>query len=1178
MENCVSNTRTVKVMGEGGAESFTTVVLTSLHYESHLMATNCGPLGLKADVEPGTNRAALSDRSWAHITHAAPEDEEGAEVDFDVKNVSVDVRAQINKLRVLSCLTAYTLIFTKHIPQCQPNLTYANMLSNEWDNILCREYNLPKPSKRKKIKRRMMFHLFAAESATFEKFALPEASVSYQDMLPDANGNLSPFCIEQLVDVVRSLQRCLDHEAILTAWSHSLDHSPATSAHVFQMKTVLSQLHGCDLDRRTLVGEIPDEPSKKKQKQAAEAGAGAQGPQGKANESDQFDEEAERIERMCAEAEELAAQQAEQPADEPAAPPVATGYLVQNPPPPGAPTVTAELPPTSGAGGAGAAAASPNGPLSRGANEGDEIVPPKRPSGESTNTTCYTKGVMQTGLTRRGASQLARELEVQRICRAEMSNRALVKKVDVGDGTSASKPLEKLFTDGKDRNGNAMHKMGSTGQVIGAKRAAGACMPNASDAMALGVSEQFLKEVLSGNSAKVSDTVGTHCQKLGIKPVGWHYEVIGDEDGMRGPASYDFNWAQLDGFKKASEAAGGGGGGGDSKRIKSTWTNAAKVIKSATKNSRGGKRTFSMIERNSMTFESMRDTIFLIAQPQPENKIRIPQYNHSRRATIGKASEMRSQNQELKSDAPPEFVHPVGMFKTTADTVGVDALVDDFKKPAGLERPVGSTVAVSDYQKRLDTLTEKRALPTCIAPDSFEKGVPIKESEATNGIFFNKNTASEHSNLVLEMGSYLADVPGVAGGDYTAVPPSFRHPDAGAGDAKKQAEELLQECQHLAKQEALLASGRETPSDGEGSEGPELAEVREDPMEQANREAEAEAQRLEDASEDEDDEDEGYASEDMADAPPLQGDAPYRGTSPDLLPMESAVRDPAGEGTGIEAGPGAAQASAAASVDPDTPVKALPFHWDMSGMFFTCKMASTLHNDVGDYVDKFRGKFDDVFGNETRAETLRDLPQLSLRFPATHEGDKKLVPLTRPVPLTQSRVSDIARKATGTSVSRELTRLAHSYAQGRSISYNDPVVAEQEAEARGIDSGFVLEGNLFARSTWQRFTLSALDARGMLSKEELHRVNDQGLGLALRVRNARAATNHPQANPHLKGGPKAQLGSFEAQERHKRLRETTGVLDEEDVADQSEPAKRKRLENERKREELNSAMDCDPEI
>ena len=81
-----------------------------------------------------------------------------------------------------------------------------------------------------------------------------------------------------------------------------------------------------------------------------------------------------------------------------------------------------------------------------------------------------------------------------------------------------------------------------------------------------------------------------------------------------------------------------------------------------------------------------------------------------------------------------------------------------------------------------------------------------------------------------------------------------------------------------------------------------------------------------------------------------------------------------------------------------------------------------------------------------------------------------------------------------------------------------------------------------------------------------------------RVRNARAADKHPQANPHLDGVSKAKLWSFEAQERRKRLRETTGELDEEDAPDQSESAKRKRLENERKREEENSAMDCDPEI
>ena len=69
----------------------------------------------------------------------------------------------------------------------------------------------------------------------------------------------------------------------------------------------------------------------------------------------------------------------------------------------------------------------------------------------------------------------------------------------------------------------------------------------------------------------------------------------------------------------------------------------------------------------------------------------------------------------------------------------------------------------------------------------------------------------------------------------------------------------------------------------------------------------------------------------------------------------------------------------------------------------------------------------------------------------------------------------------------------HSFSHGRAIAYNDPEVLEQEAEARGLDSGITMEGNLFARSTWQRFTLSALDARGMRTSEEEARVADQGL-------------------------------------------------------------------------------------
>ena len=256
MEQHADMQRTVKATSSNGLETFTTVHLETLHYESYLMSTNCGPLGLKADTEPSTNRAALSDRSWAHVVHEA-EDEGATDADFDINKCSPETRKYINRIRVISCLMGYTLCFIKHIPHCRPNLTYANQLTDQWDAILVNEFNLPRPTKRKKIKRRMLFELFAVEAAVVEKFLFRHTAIDFPDMLPDENGLLSGFTIDSLVDVIRSLQRCLDHEKILNAWSHNLDHSAPTASHTFQMKTVLAQLHGADLDFRTLSGELP---------------------------------------------------------------------------------------------------------------------------------------------------------------------------------------------------------------------------------------------------------------------------------------------------------------------------------------------------------------------------------------------------------------------------------------------------------------------------------------------------------------------------------------------------------------------------------------------------------------------------------------------------------------------------------------------------------------------------------------------------------------------------------------------------------------------------------------------------------------------------------------------------------------------------------------------------------
>ena len=136
MEQCSQRQRSVKVANSSGVESFETVVLDSIHYESHLMCTNCGPLGLKGDAEPDTSRAALSDRSWAHVVHATDDDGDTADIDFDAAKAPAHVKAWINELRVCACLIAYVLIFIKEQPSLRPDLTYASLLTNQFDDPL----------------------------------------------------------------------------------------------------------------------------------------------------------------------------------------------------------------------------------------------------------------------------------------------------------------------------------------------------------------------------------------------------------------------------------------------------------------------------------------------------------------------------------------------------------------------------------------------------------------------------------------------------------------------------------------------------------------------------------------------------------------------------------------------------------------------------------------------------------------------------------------------------------------------------------------------------------------------------------------------------------------------------------------------------------------------------------
>jgi hypothetical protein len=1121
-------------------------VLDSLHYESYLMCTNCGPLGLKGEnVEPSTNRSALTDRSIPHIVHSTDDHATTGDIEFDPQTASDEVKQQINKYRVISSLVAYVLIFIKHIPACHPNMTYANMLCNKWYEILWNEYNLPVPAKRKKIKLRMLQLLFSAESATFEKFGIPESGVDFDDMKPDANGHLSPFAIEQLADVVRSMQRCLDFEVILNAWSHSLDHSAATAAHTFQMKTVLAQLHGSELDRRRLDGTPPPAP-------AAQAGAAAAAPapvyastaeaspvpppvrgsQGRSAEVVLADDDPNYIDHDT-----LGDMEANFQLQFPSGPAQGTPAvpLGISPVAPAVATTAAAAP---GASPSGASSSSQQLPMPPPPpqqarrrplqTDADGIESPSHVNGQRVLSTATTVRTMTEGMTRKRCAEVADELATQRELRCEFSSRAMSKKIPRTDQCEHVH-LTAIFTDGRDKNKEPMHKMTSTGKVISAKRAAGACMPSASDVLDRGVDEGFLKNIVCGMESREFDDAYA---KIGIKAKGWEYEQLATEATMKGPADFDFNWARRIEFNQGSGGADQAQQGGGGAKQKSVWSRSARIIKAASANS---PRTFSLMKVHSMSVESMRDVIFMMAQTPIENRIRIPK-NISQRSNLNRTASMQSGTRDIQ-EMDVETIHPRGMLQAPGKP---DPM---FLSPMAIDRPHNSTVAQSGFQTRLDHLTNHRALPACILPENFERGVPIKECEACNGIYFNKHTASEQASLVLEMGLYLSNVPGIAGGKYSAVPDSFKVIDT------KRLEDA---------QDALLEESRAAHSDAEMADANAAARPREVvqdtfPALSPSRSAEEDAE--EDFVEPEDS--------------PLHSDE----QSSEHSALAHGVECPELPDTGINPTAGACDRAARASIDPSAMVPTLPFEWDQSAIFFTIKMAQTLHNDVQPYVENVRATFPDVYEDEDCEDTLLGLPQMTLRFPGVTDNKRKhandvaeektnsLWPLSVSIPLEQSRFCDMERHIKASRASRGLTEAVHSIAHGRKIEYNDPEVLEHEAEARGVNSGFNMSGNLFARSAWQRFTLSALDARGMSTPEEEDRVNDQGLCMRYRVRNRRAMAqrdDHP-GNPHLSNCTEARPMTFTAQERRKR--ERCGEEEEDELCQvQSLAAKRRALE------------------
>ena len=88
-----------------------------------------------------------------------------------------------------------------------------------------------------------------------------------------------------------------------------------------------------------------------------------------------------------------------------------------------------------------------------------------------------TQDMMPKGKTRGDCAALANEMAMERTLRSR-DEQPRARAAPIDGQLDAHAQLTKLFTDGRDKNKEPMHRMASTGEVISAKRAAGpACPP-----------------------------------------------------------------------------------------------------------------------------------------------------------------------------------------------------------------------------------------------------------------------------------------------------------------------------------------------------------------------------------------------------------------------------------------------------------------------------------------------------------------------------------------------------------------------------------------------------------------------------------------------------------------------------------------------------------------------------
>ena len=192
--------------------------------------------------EPSDTKFAMIDRSIAHMVRSISK-KAHTDAEFEDHMSKPEQKKKLQMFRIFVCLVGAVKLATKNVPAFQPNFALANKIFDYLDNqVIVGEYNLPRCTARKSLKREENLKTLCIMKAVADVFIFQQTALEFEAGKLDAEGRPQPFKFTMLFDVIRQLRAT--PELIFMAWSQSLDYNIGTAAHSFAAMTALCEKFG----------------------------------------------------------------------------------------------------------------------------------------------------------------------------------------------------------------------------------------------------------------------------------------------------------------------------------------------------------------------------------------------------------------------------------------------------------------------------------------------------------------------------------------------------------------------------------------------------------------------------------------------------------------------------------------------------------------------------------------------------------------------------------------------------------------------------------------------------------------------------------------------------------------------------------------------------------------------